>query len=75
MKTVEEWGSGSLTKAIFRCAFSKGKEIKCCDTCDQSKGPFSTSDIQDQYYCKRTHNYEKPTHYCAEWKEKENASE
>ena len=59
------------------------KKDKTCATCAQGRGPFATTldqgkspfftlGIQGKWYCKRTRNYEKSTHYCAEWKEKEN---
>lgn len=71
METIEKWGSGDLTKALFRDVFSKSQEVKCCDTCGQGRGPFSTPGIRGKCYCKRTRNYEKPTHFCAEWRKKD----
>ena len=76
MTVIEKWQSGELTKALFRDVFSKSQELKCCDTCIDGCGPFTTKGIEGKCYCKRSRKYEKPTHYCAEWKEKrKNASE
>lgn len=44
--------------------------LKSCETCGDGRGPFTTRGIQGKCYCKRTRNYEKPTHYCAAWREK-----
>lgn len=74
MVTIEKWQSGELTKALFRDVFSKSQELKCCDTCGLGKGPLSALGVQGKCYCTRSRLYEKPTHYCAEWKEKHNAS-
>ena len=46
-----------------------------CATCNDGSGPFTTHGIREKCYCKRNCKYEKSTHYCAEWKEKRNASE
>ena len=76
MTTIEKWQSGELTKALFRDVFSKSQELKCCDTCGNGNGPLSTRGIKGKCYCRRSRKYEKPTHYCAAWKEKrKNASE
>ena len=45
---------------------------KTCATCGQGKGPFSTPGIKGKCYFTRHRMYEKPTHFCAEWKEKKN---
>jgi hypothetical protein len=39
-----------------------------CASCVKGKGPFTTLGIAGKCYCTRTRNYEKSTHFCAEWK-------
>lgn len=70
MATIEKWGSGELTKALFRDVFSKSKEVECCDTCGDGCGPFTTRGIEGKCWCKRSRKYEQPTHYCAAWRKK-----
>jgi hypothetical protein len=49
-----------------------GKD-KTCATCGLGTGPFNIGGIRGKCYCKRTRWYEKSTHFCAEWREKEDA--
>lgn len=45
--------------------------IGTCANCKSGKGPLSAGGVQDKCYCVRTGTYEKSTHYCAEWREKD----
>ena len=46
MAVIEKWQSGELTKALFRDVFSTSQELKCCDTCRDGCGPFTTKGIE-----------------------------
>lgn len=70
MATIEKWGSGELTKALFRDVFSKSEEVECCDTCGDGCGPLTTRGIEGKCWCRRSRKYEQPTHYCAAWRKK-----
>jgi hypothetical protein len=45
-------------------------DMGTCADCYYGKGPLSALGVQGKCYCTRTRMYEKPTHFCAEWKEK-----
>ena len=49
---------------------------KTCATCGNGSKPLTAGGVRGKCHCKHYRTYEKPTHYCAAWKEKrKNASE
>lgn len=69
----------TIDKATEKKKKRNGKKIaetqKTCATCGNGSKPLTAGGVRGKCHCKHYHTYEKPTHYCAEWKEKENASE
>lgn len=51
MKIIEAWGSGGLTKAIFKDICSKGQEIVYCEDCDSAYPCFSPFDRENYVRC------------------------
>ena len=45
--------------------------MRSCETCANGSGLLLTAGVKNKCYCRRTHLYEDPTHYCSKWEPKE----
>lgn len=53
-------------QSIVEDAFDEDENCTCA-TCGLGKGPMRTQGVRGMCWCKRTHQYEAPTHFCAAW--------